>query len=908
MGASGHMTVGFVTWAGTNPQAGSGDAVEDVLRLVGALMAGGETPEYAWRMARGNYPADVVGEAEAHLRERQASIVELPEPLVVQRPDVIEPWYTGPLPGHVIWPATRSAILADGFPEPAMNEDVDPASTRILNHLPPPGEPEIQARGLVLGFVQSGKTTSYTSLIAKAADAGYRLVVVLAGIHDALREQTQERLDSYLVEASGGQWMNVTHDGDFANPLPMEQILTPAGSRALAVVKKNPHRLRRLVRWLDEAPEELLRNRPVLVIDDEADQASINVGSGRRSTINRLILRLLDRPKAAYVAYTATPFANMLIDPDADDLYPDDFIAALPRPEDYFGPEKLFGRQPLSEDDADDDIDGLGVVRHVDDHEASELRPPTKRDHRASWTPTVPPPLREAVSWFLLATAARRARGQAGHSSMLVHTTMYTDAHEALARPIRDLLRGWSSRDPATEEEFRDVWERLHRPDLTAQFDLAPLEFKDIGPALDAVLGNVRVIVDNYRSEERLSYPEGRDINVIAIGGNTLSRGLTLEGLVTSFFIRAASAYDTLMQMGRWFGFRRGYADLPRVWMTPDLEDFFIRMATVEAEVRADVERYRFEHKTPRDFAVRIRTTPGLAVTSRAKMRSGVTVRVSYAGQRLQTIIFNHRSAEELRGNITATRRLVSAAVSAGALFRPRDGRDGWWLARDVPWENVRRFIASYRFHPEAAELNSEAIIRFVDRQTDLGGITTWNVVIAGLPQPEHGSLDLGLPADIGLIVRSKMNIRGIPHANIKSLMSTVDRTADLPDLDPQLAEIMQERGGARGTREGKIAALRPEGVALLIIYPIQARSSPRNSGPKSQRTDLDAVDDVVGVGLVFPPCSRTEYEAVEYVVAFTEPRDLEDADELSEQEAQLADAHDAETLAREDSAAEEQP
>jgi hypothetical protein len=662
------------------------------------------------------------------------------------------------------------------------------------------------------------------------------------------------------------------------------------------------------LKWFSEAPEILLERRPILLVDDEADQASINVGSGRRSTINRLILQILDRPKAAYVAYTATPFANMLIDPSDDDLYPDDFIAALPRPADYFGPETLFGRQPLTEDEAAEDFDGLGIVCHVDDQDAAQVRPPRRRADRGSWSPSVPKSLRQAIIWFVLATAARRTRGPAEHSSMLVHTTMYTDAHEALGEAVRTdvraLLRGWEEADKGIFHEISVVWRDLVRPDLTTQFSLPGLNYEEVRGRISEVLAETEVVVDNYRSEQRLSYPDDRHVTVIAIGGNTLSRGLTLEGLVVSYFVRAASAYDTLMQMGRWFGFRRGYADLPRVWLTPDLEDFFIRLATVEAEVRADVERYRLEQKTPRDFAVRIRTIPGLAVTSRAKMRSHKKLHVSYANQRKQTFLFDHRNLETLEANLDAARTLIHEAGEANTVFRKREGRPGWWLARDVPWAHLRGFLAAYRFHPEQADLNADAIIRFVEKQTDLGGITTWNVAVAGLEGAPNGSLPLGLPDEIGLLIRAKLNIPGLPHANIKSLMTTIDRVIDLPDRDDEAKDIMAGVDGGEGRRETRLAGLRPEGVGLVVIYPIQAESAPRELSKikrKSPRTRLDAATDVIGVGLVFPRCTGTDHEAVEYVVAFDEPLDMEDADELSEEEAQLADARDAEALARED-------
>ena len=228
----------------------------------------------------------------------------------------------------------------------------------------PPGSPTVATRELVLGYVQSGKTTNFMSVVAKAADVGYRLFVVLSGITDNLRFQTQDRLDDFLVGENAHRWYLLTDaENDFVNPGNAANLLGPGDDRLLAVIKKNPSRLRRLLRWLDSAGQAVLQECPILIVDDEADQASVDVGSkGRTSRINGLIRQILDKPKAAYIAYTATPFANLLIDPSTPtDLYPRDFIVELPKPGDYFGPEKVFGREPITAEEGEDGTDGLDL-------------------------------------------------------------------------------------------------------------------------------------------------------------------------------------------------------------------------------------------------------------------------------------------------------------------------------------------------------------------------------------------------------------------------------------------------------------------------------------------------------------------------------------------------------------------
>ena len=410
----------------------------------------------------------------------------------------------------------------------------------------------------MLGHIQSGKTTSFTSVIAKAADSGYRIFIVLSGIHNALREQTYSRLKRQLIDPTEANWIDLTHDGDFTNPNPAAQLLAEDDKRALAVVKKNPHRLKRLLTWLEAAPEEFQRSRPVLVIDDEADQASIDVGKSRQSTINRGILEVLDRPKAAYVAYTATPFANVLIDPDAGNLYPRHFIVDLPEPEGHFGTAQIFGRLPITEDENVADLDGLDIVRTVPDDEASRLRPPRKRDDQAGWEFEITPSLSSALDYFVLASAARRSRGQHDHSSMLVHTTISVAPQLAMQGPIREYLEELGERwaRSTAHEGLRALWEREQTSLPSTSQGLEAVRFEDLAQHVETVLGEIDVIVDNYKSPDRLSYGD-EPRTVVAIGGNTLSRGLTLEGLVVSYFVRAASAYDTLLQMGRWFGFER---------------------------------------------------------------------------------------------------------------------------------------------------------------------------------------------------------------------------------------------------------------------------------------------------------------------------------------------------------------
>ena len=286
-------------------------------------------------------------------------------------------WYTGPEEGDEIWPRLRTKLESGNLGD--VVDEVDKASTKVVAHLADPHIQSLKKRGLVVGYVQSGKTANYTAVMAKAADAGYRLFIVLSGLHNNLRRQTQVRLTGDLVDHD---WAPLTSDdADFGNVINGAALLSK-GVISIAVVKKNQSRLRSLRDWLRDIPESIRRRVPVLLLDDEADQATPNSAAARKelSRINQLVRQIwAEIPTGTYVGYTATPFANIFMDPnDEKELYPADFIIDLPRPDAYFGAQRVFGREPL--DNADDPEPGLDMVRDVPDDDAEILKPPSKKD------------------------------------------------------------------------------------------------------------------------------------------------------------------------------------------------------------------------------------------------------------------------------------------------------------------------------------------------------------------------------------------------------------------------------------------------------------------------------------------------------------------------------------------------
>lgn len=794
----------------------------------------------------------------AEYLKRVGAIRWLREPATLEEPG-LPTWYPGACESDDCnWPALKRVLTADHWEA----EDIDSlgrASDKILSRLPPPGQASFHSRGLVLGYVQSGKTANYTALIAKAADMNYRLFIVLSGVHEGLRRQTQERLEDQLCRPMSEDWVSLTSTtGDFARrtaPRADFFLTSHHDHRVLVVVKKNQARLRGLIAWLRAARPNVLAACPILVIDDEADQASVNASldAAGRTRINDLIIELIQvPPKVAYVGYTATPFANLLIDPsNPADLYPRDFIVDLPRPEDYFGPERVFGRERLTQEEGDS-IDGLDMIRRIPDAEVDLIKP-AGRD-RDGWTPTLAPSLAVALDYFVLASAARLARGQRDFTSMLIHTSMYTDLH----RSTLALVGGWLTAtrdeitrgDTATVARLRSLWE--------AETDSVPAEdageqatdFDALRPHIRAVVDTIELVRDDYESQDRLDY-EGDPRPVIVIGGNTLSRGLTLKGLIVSYFVRTASAYDTLLQMGRWFGYRRGYSDLPRVWMTEELENYFHDLATVEHEIREDIKLYEIERTTPTEFAVRIRTHPALGVTARSKMQHAIECFASYSGRRPQMTLYRRHDPTWLGGNRQAAWTLLERAIAeTGAIETAGNAT----LVRDVGVSAILEFIDAYRFHDRADEMRAPLLRGYIHDQSGLDSLLRWNVAVVGRgAKPDDRLLEIGPGISVPLLNRSALRDRtDAVDADLGSLMSKADLALDLA-LSPaevapmSTAALMARRSGDQPN------------VGLLLLYPIARDSEPqRESNTRSRvRIPLDADDDVVGVAFAFPRASN---------------------------------------------------
>lgn len=777
------------------------------------------------------------------------------------------------------WEAVRTRLLED------LSEDavasVHATTEKILAHLTPAHSAEFHDRGLVLGNVQSGKTTNFLSLAAKAVDNKYRLVVILSGTTNSLREQTQERVDQLLIGADEDDWQRLTDMSDDFTGLGLNaaQMLT-SNVPLIAVVKKNPFRLRRLLSFLTAAGTDAQKLSPMILIDDEADLASLDVGGKRRSTINTLLLKLLRHPRSAYVAYTATPFANVLVDPsNPEDLYPRNFITSMPRPNGYFGAAEMFGP------DDEDSASSVDMVRLVSQSEAHEITAPVDAGALDAWRPAVGPELLRSLRWFLLATAARRVRDSSPHhSTMLIHTSERYKAHFALLSAVRGEIESIAGRlrasDPIEELEFRALWEDETARLSGARWGNDPVAWVDLSPHLLNIADSVRTIADNYKSADRLSYQKGAASATIVIGGNTLSRGLTLIGLCASYFVRTPGTYASRLQMSRWFGFRAGYEDLCRVWMTEGLIWDFQFLSRVEQELRDDISRYELQGISPLEQAVRIRTHDSMAVAMPGHLKVAQTIKLSFSESIRQTLVLWRTDPAKLAQNLAAVRRLGAAAAASVRLA----SSSGDFVFEAVPFVAIKEFLSSYSAPPDHAGVEFARLVKYLELEATVGAPKTWRVAfVNGRSDADPLVID-GVGA-VRLTRRSRLSAGPIEQARLGALAPGNVRARH---LEPQLQQ--SQLTGLTASEIGKQRHAAMPDVGIIRLYVLDKDSAPSHS--EFGRVRLDASDHLVGISLDLPAASNPD-SGVEYVrapiedpeetAASEETEDADSADELED-------------------------
>ena len=791
-------------------------------------------------------------------------------------------------------------------------------------------------RGLVVGHVQSGKTSHYSGLICKAADAGYKIIIVLAGMHNNLRSQTQLRLDEaflgYKTSAIDGNALlpigvgeidsdqsirpnyatNRTETGDFNINIARNLGITPEQRPWLFVVKKNKTVLTRLLGWVrnhvvdatdKETDRPVVTRLPLLLIDDEADNASVDTKeilvdeNGKPdedhepTAINRLVRSILHSfSRSAHVGYTATPFANIFIHEqgrtldEGADLFPEAFIISLAAPSNYVGPAAVFGSQGENGRSG-----GLPLVRHVTDF-AQWMPTRHKNGHRPrhEGKADLPPSLSEAINSFLLSCALRQLRRQGReHCSMLVHVTRFVSVQQAVFTQIEERVHHTKQRlerrighEPLLSE-LRTLWANDFAPTTASMTDEFPdldryrtVRWEEVEAALTEVVAEIQVRMINGTAKDALDYADNEEVGlkVIAIGGDKLSRGLTLEGLTTSYFLRASKMYDTLMQMGRWFGYRPGYIDICRLYTTDDLVEWFEHIGNASEELRDEFDFMAASGATPREYGLKVQSHPVLMVTSRLKMRTARNLALSFSGNLLETVTF-HREPDILQRNLDAARRLLAKLGKSLPDPERRHGGRTTWKGSHL-WEGVDAgevidFLDAYRSHPEAHKVNSDLLAEFIRSLVRENELTDWTVALigAGRGKGDHLAFHEGLK--VKMLERTAHG-RHPDRYSIGRLMSPRDEAIDLDEAAWNEALVETRRayhddpGRNRSPTEPDapngpaIRKVRPKSRGVLFLYVLDPAHAGCESGLKKDEPP------VVGFAVSFPASNsgvRVDYK-----------------------------------------------
>ena len=801
---------------------------------------------------------------------------------------------------------------------------LDRLTERILDSLfDPTKNVVIDKRGLVVGQVQSGKTSNYTGLICKAADSGYKLIIVLAGIHNSLRSQTQLRLDEGFL-GYDTQVDRVNRDnrrnigvGNIDSSLivhPLTSSLESGDFKSaaatagltnfnttepiLAVVKKNGSVLNRLLQWLlaqsIEMPDgkRVIRNKSLLLIDDEADNASLNTkkeddGTTRINGLIREILRLFDR--SAYVGYTATPFANIFIEQNEDNLFPRDFIVNLPAPSNYIGPEKVFGFQMTEEDERSDSV--LPIVISIDDHEQFmpgelkhtdnyyEFGSDPKGKKEIALPTEVPDSLKLAIRCFILTCAIRRLRGQVSvHNSMLIHISRLI----AWQRQIKDLVEsafdfyrlGIEMNIPSVIEELRQAFEKdnagyksyVSTSEEIVTGDLINIDpnsqvhnWDMVLPMLNEAASRIMVKEINGGSADALNYYDHQNgLSVIAIGGDKLSRGLTLEGLSVSYYLRASKMYDTLMQMGRWFGYRPGYVDLCRLFISRELNEWFCHITLATQQLRDEFDYMSdVAGSTPDQFAIRVRTHPGvLQISASNKIRRAVEVRVSWSGRLVESYELS-KNPEIIQKNFDAAESLITSLGTFN-----QQGRN-FFLWKTVSLNTIKDFLRHFEAYDNLKSAAPSNLLRFIELNERYNELNHWSV---GIISKERTSKRYSLVGnDIGLIKRTQdgKSNDDIYYIKKSHIISPQDEFIDLSAEEYQQALTRTEALWISSGKEGSPAypggevvrnTIRKPNRPLLLIYCLDPDGA-----------ELNTTIPIIGYAISFPANDRDD--AVSFAV-----------------------------------------
>lgn len=770
-------------------------------------------------------------------------------------------------------------------------------------------EGHFQRRGLIIGDVQSGKTSNYTGLICKAADSGYKVIVLLTGTIEKLRKQTQLRMDEGFVGMDSAAMIkkkpnNIIGVGKY-DPSIHPMVLTSTmndfkktiannlgfnlktiNQPVIFVMKKNVSSLDNLNEWLrtlnQKEATDIIDNS-LLVVDDESDNASVNTNPEDKdpTSINRQIRNLLSLFKrSSYVGFTATPFANIFIDPDTndemlkEDLFPKDYIYSLNAPSNYIGARNIFSSIGKHTD--------MLIKINVD--EIEEYLP---SNHKGDYVVTyIPNDLKQAINAFLIANVIRDLREDTNkHRSMLINISRFTNVQEQLGNIVNDYLKEMQSAarvygkmtvsEALIDKNILSLYKTYNQLYSNIEFEWDIIQrnlYKSIAPVVVAVV--------NQKHKNGLNYEEYESdgLRAIAVGGLSLSRGLTLEGLVISYFYRNSKMYDTLMQMGRWFGYRKNYEDLCKIWMSEESIEWYEHISMATDELRREVKRYENSGLTPKDFGLRVRSDiNSLIVTARNKMRtaSSMLVSIALSGEVIETPnIFN--SANKNNNNLNTVNSFKKDMKQEDKQII-KYGKKNYGYS-DVRKENIINLLKKFEISLLNNAFDVESVTEFL-QQYEGDELDKWDVVFLSGESGKIYNIDDSI--EIHLVERSfsvEKDGKILRMSGKKNrLGSAGDGRYGLSDI--QLDEVKKlhnmESDGKKSISQ-KYYFQSVDRKPLLLIYMIGLKDT---TGDNSEIIEKFNDIPLVGLGMGIPKLKESSTKFAKYTINKIQQELLNDYD-----------------------------
>ena len=767
--------------------------------------------------------------------------------------------------------------------------------------------------GLVIGDVQSGKTTTYTALINKAADAGYKVIVLLTGTIEKLRRQTQGRLDEGFVgldstaftkdngtvfvgvgniDPSISAWAVTSTTSDFntstANKLTgrLSDIKVPI----LFVLKKNKSVLEKLEQWLrvyNATSSDKKIHLPLLLIDDEADNASVNTKVDEDPTVInsniRKILKLF--AKANYIGFTATPYANIFINPDSetemlnDDLFPKNFIIALEPPTNYIGARNIYSENGKHR----------GFLK--DNSDCEEYLP--LKHKKFTHIDELPPSMVEAIYSFFISNAIRDLRGDiTSHRSMLINVSRFIDVQNDLSNEVDEFVR---SIQRSIRSSYKKGIDGLKNFDLnqakeiyTKYYQYSGHNWSEIQDILGESIASIIVRTINSRNAaSTLNYEDFNDtgLRLIAVGGLSLSRGLTLEGLTISYFYRNSQMYDTLMQMGRWFGYRDGYADLCQIWMTEDMINWYDYISTASDELRREIRRMQNENRTPEDFGLCVRSDIStLIVTARNKMKTAkeYEMTITVSGKMIETPYLSSDINTIKQNRITVDaffRKLLKGGYKVE--------NDPKLVLKSPQFLNVDKsyiidFLRDFQTHSYNFHFNPENIISYMLNK-EYENLSKWDVVIA---QGQSGRSLLIENIEINPVQRKFINkeeIKAVQLSGTKSRLGSTNYakgglTQELVKVIEKRIKALYEVNEEKAFKENDYFSSGVMRNPLLVIYPVELKTvafKDEELDPRKIKLANELGSPIYGVSIGIPSSNELPNVTYRYKINKVKYREL---------------------------------